>query len=99
MKNNFFFLTFIFFFILKSISFGEIFEFESSDIKILEKGNIVKAFNGVKAVSDNGIYSESERSVYDKKNNILTLYGNVLINDTINKIHTESDEAIYFKNE
>ena len=99
MKNNFFFLTFIFFFILKSISFGEIFEFESSDIKILEKGNIVKAFNGVKAVSDNGIYSESERSVYDKKNNILTLYGNVLINDSINKIQTESDEAIYFKNE
>ena len=69
MKNNFFFLTFIFFFILKSISFGEIFEFESSDIKILEKGNIVKAFNGVKAISDNGIYSESERSVYDKENN------------------------------
>ena len=53
MKNNFFFFTFIFFFILKSISFGEIFEFESSDIKILEKGDIVKAFNGVKTVSDN----------------------------------------------
>ena len=63
MKSNFFFLIFIFFFSLKSISFGEIFKFESSDIKILEKGNIVKAFNGVKAISDNGIYSESERSV------------------------------------
>ena len=99
MKNNFFFLSFIFFFILKSISFGEIFEFESNDIKILEKGNIVNAFNGVKVVSDNGIYSESERAVYDKKNNILTLYGNVLINDSINKIQTESDEAEYFKNE
>ena len=99
MKNNFFFFTFVFFFILKSISFGEIFKFESSDIKILEKGNIVKAFNGVKAVSDNGIYSESERSVYDKKNNILMLYGNVLINDPVNKIQTQSDEAIYFKNE
>ena len=27
------------------------------------------------------------------------MYGNVLINDPINKIQTESDEAIYFKNE
>ena len=27
------------------------------------------------------------------------MYGNVLINDTINKIQTTSEEAIYFKNE
>ena len=99
MKNNFFFLIFIFFFIFKGISFGEIFEFESSEIKILEKGNLVKAFGGVKAKSDNGIYSESEKSVYDKKKNTLTLYGNVLINDTINKIQSKSDEAVYYKDE
>ena len=52
MKNKFFILCLLLFFILPQISKSEIFEFDVKSINIQDKGNLVLAKEG-KAVSEN----------------------------------------------
>ena len=99
MKNKFLISSFLIILFYQNILFAEIFNIESSEIKILEKGNITKATNGVKIFSDDGIEITAKDLIYNKKNSILKVFGNVSIIDKKNNILTEGEEYIYFKNE
>jgi len=98
MKNRIFIIFLYFIFIYgNSLSANE-FIIESKEIKILEKGNITEAKNGVKIISNDGIEINSNELTYDKKKNILRVFGNVQIKDKKNNIFTEGEEYIYYKN-
>ena len=99
MKNKFLISLFLIVLFYQNILFAEIFNIESSEIKILEKGNITKATNGVKISSDDGVEIIANDLIYNKKNSILKVFGNVSIRDKKNNILTEGEEYIYFKNE
>ncbi len=99
MKNKILVNLFLIIFFYQNILGAEIFKIESSKIKILNNGNITKATNGVKIISNDGMEIIGENLIYDKKKSILEIFGNVIIKDIKNDIITEGNEFIYFKNE
>ncbi len=99
MKNKFLINLLLIIFFYQNILYAEIFSIESPEIKILDKGNITKATNGVKIVSNDGVEITGEDLIYNKKESILKIFGNVVLNDKKNNILVEGEEYIYFKNE
>jgi len=99
MKNKFLLIYFLVIFFYPNFIYAEIFNIESSEIKISDKGNITKAINGVKITSNDGIEITGKELIYDKKDSILKIFGNVILNDEKNNIITEGEKYIYFKNE
>ncbi len=99
MKNKFLINLLLIIFFCQNISSAEIFNIESSEIKILDKGNTTKAINGVKITSNDDIEITGKELIYNKKDSILKIFGNVVLNDKKNNIITEGEEYIYFKNE
>ena len=99
MRNNIYKVLIILFCFFQNNLFAEQFNIESSEINILEEGNIVKAKNGVNIFSSDGIEIVTNELVYDKKKEILTLRGNVKIKDKINNFISEGNEYIYYKKE
>ncbi len=99
MKNKLLINLLLIVFFYQSILNAEIFNIESSEIKVLNKGNIVKAINGVKITSNDGVEITGKELIYNKKDSILKIIGNVVLDDKKNNIVTEGEEYIYFKNE
>ncbi len=98
MKSKFLLIFFLVIFFYQNLVRAEIFNIESSEIKILNKGTITKAFNGVKITSNDGVEISGKELIYNKKDSILKILGNVILNDKKNNIITEGDEYIYFRN-
>jgi len=98
MKNKIFIILLYFIFISENFLNANEFIIESEEIKILKKGNITEAKKGVKIISNDGVEIKSNELIYDKKKNILMISGNVSIKDKKNKIFTEGEEYIYYKN-
>ncbi len=98
MKNKIFIILLCFIFISGNFLNANEFIIESTEVKILEKGNITEAKKGVKIISNDGVEISSNELIYDKKKNILKIFGNVKIKDKKNNIFTEGEEYIYFKN-
>ena len=99
MKNNIFKLIIIFFLILGffNANGSEQFNFDVTEIQILENGN---KFIGIKRgsiKSSNGIIIKADQFEYDKKLNILNANGNVEIEDNINKYLITTNNIIYEK--
>ncbi len=99
MKSKFLISFFLLIFLYQNIVNAEEFKIESSEIKILEKGNILKATNGVKITSNDGVEISGRELVYNKEKLILKISGNVVLDDKKNKIITQGDEYIYFRKE
>ena len=98
MKNKFF-LNIIFFIIFaQNILSANQFKIESSEIKVLEKGNIIKASQGVKIISNDGVEITANELIYNKEKLILEIFGNVTIDDKINDIVSRGEKYIYYKN-
>ena len=94
MKNNkIIFITILLFFINIS-SFGEEFNFKSTEINILEKGNLIIADKGVKIETKDNLIIEGEKSEYNKKKQTLKILGNVKLYDKINNIIINSDNKM-----
>ncbi len=98
MKNKIFIFLLQFIFIFGNSLNANEFTIESTEIKILEKGNVTEAKKGVKIISNDGIEINSDELSYDKKKNILRVFGNVKIKDKKNNIFTEGEEYVYYKN-
>ncbi len=98
MKNKSIFLLIILFqYLFFNISLCEEFIFEAKEIEILEKGNLVKATGNVRAVSPDGTEIQGKESVYYRKNLILKIKDNVIIDDKLNSIKINAEESIYYK--
>ena len=76
---------------------SEIFEIESSQIDILEKGNLVKAYGGVTVLSEDGTEITGKEVRYNKEKLILETIGNVVVIDKKNNIIFKSDKITYNK--
>ncbi len=75
------------------------FTFDVSKIEISENGNKIIGTNRGLITSDNGIIIEADNFEYNKKENLLKLSGNVLINDSLKKYEIYADRISYLKNE
>ena len=99
MKNKLFTILIVLFF--NSVFFkalgAEAFNFDVTEIQILENGN---KFIGIKRgtiTSGNGIIIKADQFEYDKKLNILNANGNVEIEDKINQYLITTNRIIYEK--
>ena len=89
--------SFIFLILEKSYS-EEIFNFDVTEIEILENGNKFIGKKGGTATSNDGKTIKAENFLYDKNKNILIAIGSVEINDKIDDVTIYSDKITYYKN-
>ena len=97
MKNKILFLIFTTFILFVNLSLSEEINFESNEINILNKGELIKATGNVKAIVDSGLIISGDVAEYDKKKSILSITGNVSVDDKEKNIYFESDKVIYNK--
>ena len=74
-------LTFVSLIFFVNLSLAEEINFESNEIEILNKGELLKATGNVKATVNDGLVISGDRSEYNKSNSILSITGNVLVDD------------------
>lgn len=100
MKNKIFKFAFIIFFLIVPVSSNsqEQFNFDITQIDILQNGNKFVGTKRGTITSNNGIEINADEFEYDKKLNILKARGNVQIVDEINNYEIFSQNIIYEKN-
>ena len=100
MKNKIFKFAFIIFFLVVPVSSNsqEQFNFDITQIDILQNGNKFVGTKRGTITSNNGIEINADEFEYDKKLNILKARGNVQIVDEINNYEIFSQNIIYEKN-
>ena len=101
MRNKF--LTFfIFLFVSKlfffNVNSAEQFNFDITEIEILQNGDVIKGLKKGSIRTSDGITITANTFVYEKLLNILTAEGNVAIKDSNKSLEIYSDNVIYDKN-
>ena len=102
MKNKFLYILNILiinFFLLTNVYSNDDFNFNVTEIEILEDGNIFKGLKRGTIETQQGIIINADTFEYDKIANILNLTGKIKIEDTENKIIIFADKAKYLKNQ
>jgi LPS-assembly protein len=102
MKNNLYKYLIIFFFtifIKSNVHSQDQFNFDVTEVEILEEGNIYIGSKKGIITTDNGVVIYADRFEYNKGLNILNAYGNVKLDDKNKKLILNTDKAVYFKNE
>ena len=93
---------FIIFFLNIFINFNtygaEEFNFDVTEVEILENGNIFKGIKKGTIKTNDGVTITADTFIYDKVSNILNASGNVEIYDTSKNLKIFSQKAIYNKN-
>ena len=74
------------------------FNFDVTEIEIIEEGNKFIGKQRGKITTDNNVKIEADEFIYDKSLNTLKLKGNILIDDIDQDLKIFSQEAIYYKN-
>ena len=94
-------LILIFFFTLYSFNVisSEQFQFDVTEIEILENGNLIKGLKEGTIKTADGIIIDADYFVYNKISNIVIAEGNIKLEDKINNHIIFSDKLIYKKNE
>ena len=77
---------------------NEQFNFDVTEIEILENGNLVKGYKRGQVETDEGIIINADEFEYNKALNILIGKGNVEIKDLINNYYIKAEKITYFKN-
>ena len=77
---------------------NEFFNFDITEIEILDNGNTIKGNDRGTATTNDGISVAADSFIYDKQTNILFANGNVVIFDSKKEITIFSEEITYFKN-
>ena len=97
MKNKFKTLFKITFFYLLTIchAYSNEFNFNTSEIKILDNGNIINATNGIATSKDDGIEIEADKFQYIKNLSTIKATGNIKIVNLDNDILIKSQNIIY----
>ena len=102
MKNNFFYLLVIILFcnFLSTKTLAEVqFNFNVSEIEILESGNLIKGLKKGVVNTNEGLSITADEFEYDKSKNILNATGNVKIENEQKNYLIYSDGITYFKND
>ena len=77
----------------------EQFNFDVTDIEILENGRIFKGSNKGVVKANNGIVIKANSFEYDKVTNVLKANGNVKMEDAVEDYTIFADKVTYFKND
>ena len=103
MKNNILivilfsvFLNLLFFF--PTIADDQ-FDFDITNIEIKDNGNKIYGYNRGTVNTNSQIKFEADEFYFNKSKNILTAYGNVIINDLKDKSKIYTDKITYLKND
>ena len=78
---------------------ADTFNFDVTEVEILENGNIFKGSKRGLITTNDGIKLEADNFNYNKSLNILNASGNVKIEDNINNYILFSKEITYLRNE
>ena len=100
MKNklNYIFLIFIFNYVINFNAYGaDIFNFDVTELEIIEEGNKFIGKNGGIVTSEDGTVIKAKNFEYDKIKNILIAFGNVEIIDEKKDIIIKSQKVTYLK--
>ena len=100
MKNklNYIFLIFFFNCVINLNAYGvDIFNFDVTEVEIIEEGNKFIGKNGGTAISEDGTIIKAKNFEYDKIKNILIAFGNVEIIDEKENILIKSQKITYLK--
>ncbi|MDC0863738.1 organic solvent tolerance protein [Candidatus Pelagibacter sp.] len=81
-----------------SIYAAEVFNFDVTEVEIIEEGNKFLGKNGGTATSNDGTVIKANNFEYDKLRNILIAIGDVEIDDKKENITITSQKVTYFKN-
>jgi len=95
MKLNKYIITLITFLILLENAFSKEINFQSSNIKILEEGNIINSINSEVDIPEDDVKIMGDEAYYNKFTQKLIIKKNVIYKDNIQNIIIESDEIIY----
>ena len=100
MRNKF--LSFFIYLLISKLFFlnasgTEQFNFDISEIEILENGNIIKGVKKGTVNTNDGIVITADTFIYNKLLNILSAEGNVKIKDANKSLEIYSDNIIYDK--
>ena len=103
MKSNFFykFLTIFIFTIVvnNNLQAQEQFNFEITEVEILNKGNLYKGLKRGIITTNDGVNIEADNFTYNKITNVVEAEGKVKVEDVVNNYVIFSDKATYKKNE
>ena len=101
MKNNLKKIVFILFFsyFFYNSTLAEDFNFEVTEIEVLNNGNLYKGINGGVVTTNDGLKIVSDTFRYDKISNRLEAYGNVELIDQNKNIIILTKKIIYLKNQ
>ncbi len=101
MKNSILKISYLIFFCLISLSAWSLeqFNFDITEIEILENGNKFIGKKRGTITSNNGLLINANQFEYNKKLNILNASGNVEIYDRINNYEIYTQSIIYKKND
>ncbi len=101
MKNKLFklLISIIIYYFLSLSAFSQMqFNFDVTNVEIIENGNIFKGSERGTINTDNGIIINADNFKFNKSTNILSAKGNVKIEDTIQKNIIFTDSVTYLKN-
>ena len=101
MINKIIFIFFIIFFInlfQMNINAEEQFNFDVTELEILENGNVIKGTKKGKVETIDGIVITSDTFVYNKAENIFTASGNVDLKDFNRNLEIFAENIVYNKN-
>ena len=102
MKNKYIIilLTFVLSLVSFTLTKGEEFNFNTTELQITENGNIIKGINGGEVTTrNNEIIITANNFKYNKLTTLLEAEGNVRVIDKIKDIIIEANEIFYIKNE
>ena len=102
MRSNFINKIFVIIFLLliQNISYSaETFNFDVTEVEILENGNVFKGSKRGLITTGGGIKLEADNFNYNKNSNVLKASGKVKIEDSIYNYLLFSDQITYLRNE
>ncbi len=99
MKNNILIFILLIIFFFNHAKSQEIFNFDVTEVEILDNGNTFKGLKRGIASTEDGIIIEADNFKYEKLKNILYANGNVVIEDTLNKTKIFTEDITYLKSE
>ena len=82
-----------------NVSSNEQFNFDVTEVEILDNGNEFRGIKRGTITSENGVIINADKFIYYKITNTLNAEGNVEILDDVNNYKIYSDKVTYFKNE
>ena len=102
MKNKILSILLIFimnYFFISVVNAQNQFDFNVSEIEILDNGNKIVGSNRGTISTNDGLIIEADNFIYKKNENNLNAFGKVIINDTKNDYQINTDNIFYEKND